>query len=90
MPVLLTSTSTRAEALDGGGDERLRLLARGDLAGADRDALAATGRARACAASSIAARVPLRTTLRALLEEAPRGGLADAAAAAGDEDDLAS
>ena len=41
MPVELTSTSTRAEALDRGVDERLRLLAGGHLAGVDRDALAA-------------------------------------------------
>ena len=76
-----------AEALDGGRDERLRLLARGDLAGVDVDALA--GRVEGVAGGlELGLAGAAEDDARALLEEALRCGAADAAAAAGDQDDL--
>ena len=74
------------EALDRVVDELVRLLARGDLAGAvaTRSPL---GSSSACAASSTAAGAA-EDDARALLEEAGGGRAADAAASAGDQDDL--
>jgi hypothetical protein len=77
-----------AEALDGAVDQRLRLLAARDLAGDDLDAGA--GRVEL-----VAGRLQHRRAragehdARALVEEAPRRGLADAAATARDDDHLA-
>ena len=88
MPVQLTSTSTPPKRSTAESTSACACSRVGDLAGVDRDALAASGRARRCAASSLAARVPLRTTRAPSSRKRARRGLADAAAAAGDQDDL--
>ena len=76
-----------AEALDGERDERLRLLAGGDLAGVDCDALAARVE-RVARGLELGLAGAAEDDARALGEEARGGGAADAATTAGDQDDL--
>ena len=87
MPVRVDEHVDAAVALDGGGDERLRLLAGGDLAGVDVHALAAGVEGVARGLELVLAGAA-EDDARALGEEALRGGAADAAATAGDQDDL--
>ena len=86
MPVELTSTSTRPKRSTASPRSMGRSRRR-DLAGVDRDALARRvelvpgGRELGLTRAA-------EQHARALVEEAPRCGLADPAAAAGDQDDL--
>ena len=88
MPVLLTSTSTPPKRSTAAATSACA-CSRSVIWPATISVRSPVGSSSACAASSTARRVPLRTTLRALVEEPPRGRAADAAAAAGDQDDLA-
>jgi hypothetical protein len=77
-----------AEALDGGRDEVLGLLAPRDLARPDRHALAGGVELGHRRLEDVRARAA-EDDRGALLQEPPRRGLADTATTAGDDDDLA-
>ena len=88
MPVRVDEHVDAAEALDGRIDQRLR-VARPVIRPATISTRSPDGSSSSRAASSSARRVPLSTTCAPPSRNAPRRGLADAAATARDDDHLA-